>query len=149
MKHSTTNQYRQGTHTQLPTNQLLTRATLNAALNAIFRNLINMHSHNFNTHSFRNGVDTSAKQAGISNSYRKALDRWRSNSYLKYACTPPQDLSKLSKHPVTSSNPSCYPPPHRLYICCYRPVIPVCMCDILIVVLQYACVIMHIVSYVL
>ena len=47
----------------LPTNQLLTRATFNAALNAIVQKL-NMHPQNFSTHSFRIGAATSAKQAG-------------------------------------------------------------------------------------
>ena len=136
LKQSKTDQYRQGTHIYLgrtdhqvcpvkaliryldrrggrpgplfilPTNQSLTRTTFRGALNAIFQQL-KMHPHNFNTHSFRIGAATSAKQAGISDSHIKALGRWRSNAYLKYIRLSPQDLFRLSKHLVTSPT-SCY-----------------------------------------
>ena len=140
LKQSKTDQYRQGTHIylgrtshsvcpvkalihyldrhggrpgplfMLPNNQLLTRATFSAALNEIFQKL-NIHLHNFNTHSFRISAATSAKQAGISDSHIKALGRWKSNVYLKYVRVSPQDLCKLSKHLVTSPNPRCWLPP--------------------------------------
>ena len=76
----------------LSNNQLLTRATFSAALNEIFQKF-NIHPHNFNTHSFRIGAATSAKQAGISDSHIEALGRWKSNAYLIYVCMSPQDLS--------------------------------------------------------
>ena len=43
-----------------------------AALNATLHKLI-MHPHNFKTHSFRIGVATSTKQAGINDSHIKKL----------------------------------------------------------------------------
>ena len=124
----------------LPTNQLLTRVTFSEALSTIFQKL-NMYPHNFNTHSFRIGAATSAKQAGISNSHLKALGRWRSNTYLKYVHMSPQTSypSIWLQHPTHAASLLHSPTitvlsfsPHRLYIHCYRPV---CMCDLFIVVL--------------
>ena len=131
---------RPGPHFILPTNQLLTRVTFSEALSTIFQKL-NMYPHNFNTHSFRIGAATSAKQAGISDSHIKALGRWRSNSYLKYVHMSPQTSypSIWLQHPTHAASLPHSPTitvlsfsPHRLYIHCYRPV---CMYNLFIVVL--------------
>ena len=109
------------------------------ALNAIFQNL-KMHPHNFNTHSFIIGAAISAKQAGISDSYIKALGKWRSNTYLNiYVC----HLKTYLSHPSIL----LHHPPHAVNLP-YLPTItvlsfqstviiihcctPVCMCDIFI-----------------
>ena len=61
-----------------------------------------MDHRKFNTHSFRIGGATSAKWAGVSDSHLKALDRWRSDAYLKYVRLSPKDLARLSKSLVSS-----------------------------------------------
>ena len=86
----------------LPTNQSLTRVMFSTAFQKL-----NMHPHHFNTHSFRIGVATSAKRAGISDSHLKALGRWRSNAYPKYVPLSPQDLTNLSRSLVTSTTSYC------------------------------------------
>ena len=80
----------------LPNNQSLTRASFSSAINKAFQEL-HMDHRQFNTHSFRIGAATSAKQAGVSDSHLKALGRWRSDAYLKYVRLSPKDLAKLSK----------------------------------------------------
>ena len=80
----------------LPNNKSLTRKTFCAALNKAFQEL-EMNPRTYNTHRFRIGAATSAKQAGISDSLLKTLGRWRSNAYQKYVRPSPQDLAKLSK----------------------------------------------------
>ena len=80
----------------LPNNQSLTRTSFNSALNKTFQEL-NLDYHQFNTHSFRIGAATSAKRAGLSDSHLKALGRWRSDAYLRYARFSPNDLAGLSK----------------------------------------------------
>ena len=55
-----------------PNNKALTRASFSAALNKALKEL-HMDPHQFNTHiSFRIGVATSAKQAGVSNLHLKS-----------------------------------------------------------------------------
>ena len=56
-----------------------------------------MDPSQFNTHSFRIGADTSAKQADVSDSHLRVLGRWNSDAYLKYVRLSPQDLAGLSK----------------------------------------------------
>ena len=51
----------------------------------------------FNTHSFRIGAATSAREAGIADSYIMMLGRWQSSAYRQYIKTPPETLAKLSK----------------------------------------------------
>ena len=87
----------------LPNNKALTRENFCAALNKAFQEL-EMSPCTFNTHSFRIGAATSAKQAGISDSLLKTLGRWRSNAYQKYIKPSPQDLAKLSKTLTTGTH---------------------------------------------
>ena len=85
----------------LPSNTPLTRARFSTALNKAFQEL-QMDPCNFNTHSFRIGAATSAKQAGISDYHLKALGRWKSSAYLKYVRLSPQDLANLYKTLIAS-----------------------------------------------
>ena len=73
----------------------LTRPAFSAALHKALKEL-QMDSSQFNTHSFRIGAATFAKQVGISDSHIKALGRWKSNAYQKYVRLSPLDLSRLS-----------------------------------------------------
>lgn len=86
----------------LPDNKSLTRTMFRAALNKAFKEL-KMDPVSFNTHSFRIGAATSAKQAGISDSHLKALGRWKSNAYLRYIRLSPADLAMLSKTLISTS----------------------------------------------
>jgi len=79
-----------------PNHKALTRTSFSSALNKALKQL-NMDPHQFNTHSFRIGAATSAKQAGMSDSHLKALGRWRSDAYLHYMRLSPEDLAGLSK----------------------------------------------------
>jgi len=90
----------------LPNFKPLTRAMYSAALANALKEL-KMDSRHFNTHSFRIGVATSAKRAGISDSHLKALGRWKSDTYLKYIRVSPQDLANLSK---ALASPTYYTP---------------------------------------
>ena len=89
----------------LPNNQLLTRAMFSATLNAIFQNL-NMHPNNFNTHSFRIGTATSAKQAGISTSHIKSEEAMPTLNM--YACHLKTYLSYQNK-PMRGQKVICMP----------------------------------------
>lgn len=51
----------------------------------------------YNTHSLRIGVATTAKEKGISDVHIKMLGRWKSNAYQLYIRTPQEELAKLSK----------------------------------------------------
>ena len=74
----------------------LTRQTFSEALNEALEEL-QMDLSKFNTHSFRKGAATSAKQVGMSDSHVKALGRWQSDAYQKYVRLSPQDLARLSR----------------------------------------------------
>ena len=54
----------------------------------------------YNTHSFRIGAATTAKEAGISDVHIKMLGRWKSSAYQLYVRTPRDKLAKLSEQMV-------------------------------------------------
>ena len=58
-------------------------------------------SKGYNTHSFRIGAATTAKEKGISDVHIKMLGRWKSNAYQLYVRTPQEQLAKLSKQLVS------------------------------------------------
>ena len=60
-----------------------------------------MNTQCYNTHSFRIGAATTARQANIPDAIIKMLGRWKSDAYQSYIKTPPQELSKLSKYLVS------------------------------------------------
>ena len=60
-----------------------------------------MDSQCYNTHSFRIGAATTARQVNIPDAIIKMLGRWKSDAYQSYIKTPPQELSKLSKYLVS------------------------------------------------
>ena len=64
-------------------NKWLTRGAFSTALNRALEEL-KMDPSKYNTHSFRIGAATSAKQAGVSDSHLKVLGRWKSDAYKKY-----------------------------------------------------------------
>ena len=74
----------------------LTRHAFSKALDKALEEL-QMDLSQFNTHSFRIGTATSAKQVGTSDSHVKTLGRWKSDAYQKYVRLSPQDLTKLSR----------------------------------------------------
>ena len=76
--------------------RMLTRAIFGLELDRILEKL-SLKVHHYNTHSFRIGAATSAKQAGISDVHIKTLGRWQSDAYQCYIRTPPQQLANLSK----------------------------------------------------
>ena len=73
-----------------------TRPRFSIVLNNILPKL-HLDKHLYNTHSFRIGAATSARQAHIPDFYIKMLRRWKSDTYLTYLKTPPQELARLSK----------------------------------------------------
>ena len=85
----------------------LTRESFSTALNKALEEL-QMDPSQFNTHSFRIGAATSAKQAGISDTHLKALGRWRSDAYQKYVRLSPQDLAGLSKPLASAQHGNLY-----------------------------------------
>ena len=76
--------------------RMLTRDTFGSELDKILRKL-DLKIHHYNTHSFRIGAATSTKQAGISYVQIKSFGRWKSDAYLRYIRTPPQQLANLSR----------------------------------------------------
>lgn len=76
--------------------RMLTRQLFSTSLNNIL-DVLGLDRGQYNTHSFRIGVATSAKEAGISDSHIMMLGRWQSNAYLRYIRTPPETLAQLSR----------------------------------------------------
>ena len=76
--------------------RMLTRQLFGTALDTILEALQLDHGK-YNTHSFRIGAATSAKEAGIADSHIMMLGRWRSSAYQRYIRTPPETLAQLSK----------------------------------------------------
>jgi len=66
-------------------------------LNNILQQL-HLKQCNYNTHSFRIGAATSTRQANIPDSYIRMLGRWKSDAYLSYIRTSPQELATVSKY---------------------------------------------------
>ena len=79
--------------------RMLTRQLFSTFLDNILDEM-HLNRGEFNTHSFRIGAATSAKEAGIADSLIMMLGRWQSNAYQRYK-TPPETLAKLSKTLVT------------------------------------------------
>ena len=77
----------------------LTRQVFGSELTRILRNA-GLQADQYNTHSFRIGAATSAKQAGISDLHIKMLGRWQSNAYETYIRTPRSQLADFSKQLV-------------------------------------------------
>ena len=74
----------------------LTRQRFSTVLNNLLKQL-HINKHYYNTHSFRIGAATTARQANIPDTIIKMLGRWKSDTYQSYIKTPPQELSRLSK----------------------------------------------------
>ena len=76
--------------------RMLTRQTFGTLLDNVLDQL-HLPPGEFNTHSFRIGAATSAKEAGIADSQIMMLGRWQSNAYQRYIRTPPESLARLSR----------------------------------------------------
>ena len=63
--------------------------------------LAGIDDKHYNTHSFRIGAATSAKEAGFSDVQKKMLGRWKSEACQLYVHTPREQLAKLSKQLAT------------------------------------------------
>ena len=63
--------------------------------------LAGIDDKHYNTHSFRIGAATSAKEAGFSDVQIKMLGRWKSEAHQLYVHTPREQLAKLSKQLAT------------------------------------------------
>ena len=77
----------------------LTRQRFSSALDGLLKQF-HINAHCYNTHSFRIGAATTARQANIPDSLIKMLGRWKSDVYQSYIRTPPQELAKLSKNMI-------------------------------------------------
>jgi len=78
----------------------LTRQRFSHLLNTLLSRL-GYDSTLYNTHSFRIGAATTARQANIPDSSIQMLGRWKSNAYQSYIKTPPQELACFSKYLTT------------------------------------------------
>ena len=77
----------------------LTRQLFSSHLNTILEEM-KIDTSKYNTHSFRIGAATSAKEAGISDAHIQMLGRWKSQAYMQYIRTPRSQLATLSKRLV-------------------------------------------------
>ena len=75
---------------------MLTRQLFSSFLDNILSKL-QLNQFNFNTHSFRIGAATTAKEAGVDDIHNKMLERWRSDTYQQYIRTHPEQLARFSK----------------------------------------------------
>ena len=76
--------------------RMLTRQLFSTFLDNILVALKLKKDH-FNTHSFRIGVATSAKEAGMPDVFIKMMGRWHSDSYQRYIRVSPDQMAKFSK----------------------------------------------------
>jgi len=81
-------------------NRPLTRQKFYSTLEPVLQQC-GLDSKRYNTHSFRIGAATSAREAGIPNVQIQMLDRWKSDTYKQYIKTPRQDLDRLSEQLVS------------------------------------------------
>ena len=80
----------------------LTRQLFAARLSTVLEQA-GINSKGYNTHSFRIGTATTAKEKGIADVHIKMLGRWKSSAYQLYIRTPQQELAKLSKQLVSNA----------------------------------------------
>ena len=81
----------------------LTRQTFYSSLAAILEQS-GLNHKNYNTHSFRIGAATTARQAGIPGALIQMLGRWQSSAYKQYIKTPREELARLSKQLISNGN---------------------------------------------
>lgn len=93
--------HRKGPLFILEDGRYLTRQRLCSLLDSVLTKL-QIDSRKYNTHSFRIGAATTARQANIPDALIQLMGRWKSNAYLTYIKTPPTELAKLSKCLVTN-----------------------------------------------
>lgn len=63
--------------------KMITRQLFSTFFDTVLGEL-QLEKSQFNTHSFHIGAATSAKEAGITDTYIKMTGRWQSNAYLQY-----------------------------------------------------------------
>lgn len=83
----------------------LTRQLFGSSLDVIL-NKLHLEKGCYNTHSFRIGAATSAREAGMRDSHIMMLGRWQSSAYRSYIRTPPETLARLSKTLAKGKSPS-------------------------------------------
>ena len=76
----------------LQNGKMLTRSMFSVAIHKVLLEL-KLNPQCFNTHSFRIGAATSAKQTEMSDAYLKALGSWKSHAYLKYVRLSLQEMA--------------------------------------------------------
>ena len=81
----------------LQNGRYLTRQHFSSALEGLLKQL-HINTHCYNTHSFWIGVATTARQANVQDSLINMMGSWKSDAYLSYIRTPPQELAKVSKY---------------------------------------------------
>ena len=87
----------------LPDNATLSRNMFALALKDILHQL-GLDTQLYNTHSFRIGAATAARNADMSIVDIKSLGRWKSDAYWHYIRTSPKELASLSKQLVQLPN---------------------------------------------